>query len=145
MSVVKLVEEPDRWVLPLAGLVVTQCCVDYAFTLTVADVSLSFETRIERSFDLLLDGSTRTVDVDGGPTSMAPALAMMHREMADAVAFKDGRLELRFADGGRVLVPVDERFEAWTLTGSGDLRLVSLPGGELAVWSPIERAEVPKL
>ena len=47
----------------------------------------------------------------------------------------DGQLHLAFADGAHIEVAPDEGYEAWNVTGPGGARIVSLPGGELAVWS----------
>lgn len=136
MSAVELVEHEDRWVVPLAGGAVAQCRVDYAFTLIVDGACGSFELRIEQPFELRgVDGRPALLSWEGDPTVLAPALAVLHAEVDVALAFKDGRLELRFGDGGSLRVPASEEFEAWTLVGPLGLRLVSMPGGELAVWS----------
>lgn len=145
MSVVEFVEAEDRWVVPLAGATVTQCRVDYAFTLVVGGAQGSFEVRIEHPFELLPypDGGPVSLSLEHDPTALGPALAMLHAELDEALAFKDGRLELRLSDGGSVRVSASEEFEAWTLVGPDGLRLVSMPGGELAVWSPDGSAAAP--
>jgi len=39
-------------------------------------------------------------------------------------------------DGGaRLLVEADPPYEAWTVAGPGGMKVVSLPGGGLSVWS----------
>lgn len=138
VSAVELVEEADRWVVPLDGCEVVQCRVDYAFTLIIDGGRGSFEVRIEQPFEVLgrVDGRSASVSGEGDPAAFAPALVVLHAGLDAALAFKDGRLELRFDDARRLRVPVGEQFEAWTLVGPEGLRLVSLPGGELAVWSP---------
>jgi hypothetical protein len=53
------------------------------------------------------------------------------------LAFKGGRLDVKFDDGTRLQVPMDLEFEAWEISGTGavaGLKIVSMPGGELAVW-----------
>jgi hypothetical protein len=32
--------------------------------------------------------------------------------------------------------PIGEDYESWNIVGPAGLRIVSLPGGELAIWSP---------
>ncbi|WP_404963105.1 DUF6188 family protein [Streptomyces sp. 147326] len=39
--------------------------------------------------------------------------------------------------------PPDASFEAWQITGPRGWRFVSLPGGDLAVWSPPEVHALP--
>ena len=135
VSVRELVEGEDRWVLPLEGGTVVQCRVDYAFTLVVEANAASYEVRIEQPFELCTNGGRRRLTWHEDPVALAPALAVLHARVAEALAVKDGRFEIRFRDGRRLEVPANADFEAWTLVGPGGLQLVSMPGGELAVWS----------
>jgi hypothetical protein len=133
----ELVEAADRWLVPMAGLTVTQCRLDYAFSVVVADEPAgSFEVRIEQPFTVASRGDELTIDPEGDPVQMAPALRVLRQEVEQAIAFKDGRLELTFGDGVLLRVPVGEDYEAWKIVGPAGLRIVSLPGGELAIWSP---------
>lgn len=136
MSHVELLESSDRWEVPLEGCSVTRCCIDYAVTFTIADAGEAFEIRIEEPFEVHRAGDDAIVEPGGDPVGMAPALALLHAEVEKAVAFRDGRLLLRFLDGAEVLISASEEFEPWTLVGPGGLRLVSMPGGEIAVWTP---------
>ena len=131
-----LVESADRWLVPMVGTV-TQCRLDYAFSLVIADDSAgSFEVRIEQPFVVAgSDGEVR-LDPEGDPQQMAPALRVLRRTVEQAIAFKDGGLELTFDDGAVLRVAAGEDYEAWNIVGPGGLRLVSMPGGELAIWSP---------
>ena len=134
-----LLEADDLWVLPLAGRLVTQCRFDYAFTIIVGERENSFEIRIEEPFEFRVGGGQRvTLDPEAEPGAMGPALTVLHQTIDRAVAYKDGRLGVEFAGGGELRVPLGQRFEAWTLVGPTGLRIVSLPGGELAIWSPDE-------
>lgn len=138
MSVHELVDAGNHWVLPLAGREVTQCCIDYAVTLVFAEPDATSYLRIGQSFWLLTtsDGNEEMCVPEGPPPALGPALGVLRQSVNRAVAYKDGRLELEFGDGARLRVPVDQEFEAWNLVGPAGLRLVSLPGGDLAVWEP---------
>ncbi|PKV82631.1 hypothetical protein BX283_0071 [Streptomyces sp. TLI_146] len=78
----------------------------------------------------------------GGQTSplvperqeVADALGLFGRAVTEATAFKDGRLLVEFDQGARLTVAPDADFEAWNITGPGALRVVCMPGGELAIW-----------
>lgn len=144
MSAVELIATKDGWVVPLDGCTVAQCRVDYSFTFVIDGARGSFEIRIEQSFELVgeVEGDRPvSLNVEDEPTALAPALALLRAAVHEALAFEDGRLELRF-DNGRVRVPASEEFEAWTLVGPDGLRLVSMPEGALAVWSPDGSAAV---
>lgn len=135
----ELAETPDRWVLGLESHEVVQCRVDYAFTLVIDGPAGGLEVRIQQPFELLpgADGETPVrIKPNGDPSGLVPALGLWRAELVEALAFKAGRLELRFAQGGWLRVPACEEFEPWTLVGPAGLRLVSMPGGELAVWMP---------
>lgn len=138
-----LVEATDHWELRLGGRSVTQCRFDYAFTLVLDDPDGAFEIRIGEPFTLSTAGGDEVaLKPEGQPAAMGPALAVLRLAVERVVAFKDGRLELWFTDGGRLYAPAGEDFEPWDLVGPAGLRIVSLPGGELAIWSPKESDEV---
>lgn len=82
------------------------------------------------------------LDPEGDPLAMAPALRLLRQGVKQAIAFKDGRLELVLSGGVVLRVPFDEDFESWNIVGPAGLRIVSLPGGALAIWSP-ESGDVP--
>ncbi|MFJ4654582.1 DUF6188 family protein [Nocardia sp. NPDC088792] len=44
-------------------------------------------------------------------------------------------LRIDFTSGEQICVPADLHYEAWTLTGPRGYLVVSMPGGELAIWS----------
>jgi hypothetical protein len=135
----ELVEAADRWVVPMAGLTVTQCRLDYAFSLVVAGKAEdSYYVTIEEPFTVRTPGGADDVvlDPEGDPTRMAPALGLLRQDLEEAIAFKDGRLELTFVDGTALSAAVSEDHEAWNVVGPAGLRIVSMPGGELAVWTP---------
>ncbi|MFE2967037.1 DUF6188 family protein [Streptomyces sp. NPDC059340] len=49
--------------------------------------------------------------------------------------FKSGTLCLVFDTGRHLNCSSDPSFEAWQVTGPAGWRFVSLPGGDLAVWT----------
>lgn len=134
----------------MAGMV-TQVRLDYAFTLVVEPErfippdgvvvlelgrAVAFELRIQESFVLGRCGEEFTFDPEGEPMAIAPALALSRQDIEQAVAFKDGSLRAIFSDGGVLRVPGGEKYEPWQIVGPAGFMLVSLPGGDLAVWSP---------
>jgi hypothetical protein len=127
---VTLLESDGGWVLPLAGCQVTRCSFDHSVALLF---DKGFVVTIESTFLLREGGDVRLVP--GDPRTLAPALTFWQRTVVFAFAHEDGRLELRFAEGGTIDVPAGDRYEAWNLTGPGGLLVVSSPGGELVIWS----------
>ncbi len=45
-------------------------------------------------------------------------------------------LEMRFRDGTHVWVSSHPEYEPWQLEGPAGILVVSVPGGELAIWEP---------
>ena len=115
--------------------IVTQCRLDHAFSLSITvEPTRVFEICIEQSFTVADGREEWTLDPDGDPVQIAPALQVLRRTMRQAVAFKTGSLELVFDDGLMLRVGEDEDYEAWNLVGPDALRFVSTPGGGLAIW-----------
>lgn len=132
-----LVEGTDRWELWLRERLVTQCRFDHAFTIILDHPNGALEIRIGEPFTIsTARGDEVTLKPEAEPAAMGPALVVLRRIVERVLAFKDGRLELQFGDGGRLRVPAGEEFEAWDLVGPAGLRIVSLPRGELAIWKP---------
>ena len=132
-----LVETGERLELRPGKRAVTQCRIDHAFTIIFGDADETFEIRIDEPFTLgTAGGDDVSLDPEGPSAAIAPALDVLHRGVESAVAFKDGRLEIGFDDGRVLRVPAGETYEAWTLVGPAGLYIVSVPGGELAIWEP---------
>lgn len=130
-----LAERDDRWILPFRGLLVTQIQVDFAFGLNFdgrgavrisGAATLGWAARGSRPETVLLNPEQQDV---------AAGLALFNTTVLSAVAFKSGRLRLVFDDGHMLGVAADPQYEAWTATGPGRMLVVSMPGGDLAVWT----------
>ena len=122
--------------LPLAQSAVMQISVDYAFTLICDRDGDTYEIRIEQAFDFTAaNGATVTLDPEGDPTGLGPALACTRTTITLAKAFDDGRLQIGFADGSHLAVLASPKYESWGLVGPDGFRIVSGPGPKLTVWS----------
>jgi Family of unknown function (DUF6188) len=134
-----MIEAHDHWVLLLIeGYQVAHCPFEhYDFCLDLLgprpdDIyRLWFGTFTYRG----ADGLARVLHPDNSRQSLAPALAEYGLTVEVAVAHKSGRLDLAFSDGSVLTVEVDPNFEAWDLSGPRGFLVVSIPGGDLAIWS----------
>lgn len=129
------VEHEDRWILNLHGLPVTRIVVDFRLTLVLGFAwEITLETPVSLSH-----GSVRTdppLALRPETQDVAAALTLFGAVIRSAVAFKSGALRLVFDTGLHLDCLADPSFEAWQVAGPEEWRFVSLPGGELAVWSP---------
>ncbi len=129
-------EHDDRWLLNFRGLDVTRITVDFRLTLSLGS---EWELEIESPADLL-QGPGRTEINPGfrlvpGSQDVAPALLLFGAKVLSAVAFKTGALRLVFDNRMHLVCRSDPSFESWQITGPQGWRIISMPGGELAVWS----------
>ena len=126
----------DRWVLPVSGHVVDRCCFGHDLEIVLAAVQGPDVTiQISAKF-VLVDAVGRRWPLrpDAAATALAPVLGLIGLNVDRAEAMKDGTLEIMFADGISVNVPPDPDYEAWEFTGERGAKLISLPGGDVAVW-----------
>jgi hypothetical protein len=131
-----LVDVGDRWELGFGGGVIDRCCFDYAVVLHMLDGSSRWDVRLEQPFAVTTSDGTEHLIVPEEAVHIDQVLTVLRSTIEQAVAFKDGHLELRVSQGAVLQAPPNEGFEAWTVTGPHHVQLVCLPGGEVAVWSP---------
>lgn len=130
----RVVESLDRFVIEEQGMSVTQCRFDFALSLVFAGDAIEGHVVISSSFRMNSRGASPITLVPAGdPSAMAPALTLAHRPIHRMTALKTGELRIELEDV-EVDVPASGEYEAWNLWLSDQFRLVSLPGGELAVW-----------
>jgi len=138
-----LIEKEREWVLPTRGRTVSRCVIDHAFSLDLWSPEDVITLRLQGEFKLHIAGKGYRLSPESpdGPTSLAPALALLHKGVGKGIAYKDGALKLDFHGGEWLSVEPDDHFEAWDLTSDSEepLRIVCLPGGQLAVWRPTRR------
>jgi Family of unknown function (DUF6188) len=128
-----LADAGGKWVLPVGEGKVTQLRVDFAFTLVL---EARIEVRIEAPFSYGAAGDARLYEPSDS-RGLAPLLGLHQATVTSAEIGKDGTLTMAFTGGGQLVVPPDERYEAFTVAGSlpaarGGFSFVALPGGGLA-------------
>ncbi len=133
----QLNHEGNHWIIPLQGWKVTQIQIDYAFGLSLwGSVQAQVHFRIGGRFSFRHGQETHELHAEEEPrAALAPALALLGRELESAVAYESGALELAFNEDMSLFVPADPHYEAWEASGIGH-RLISLPGGGLSFWLP---------
>ncbi|MFJ3307332.1 DUF6188 family protein [Streptomyces sp. NPDC086549] len=134
-------EHENRWILNLRGLRVTKISVDFRLVLVLDS---DWEVALEAPVGLSRGTGHASPSVILKPESqdVAAALALFGAKVLSAVAFKSGTLRLVFDTGHHLTCTSDPSFEAWQVTGSAGWRFASLPGGDLAVWTPSPRLRV---
>ena len=131
-----LVEHRDRWVLPFRGLTVTQVQVDFSFGLSFDDQGAVQISNAATLGWVNVGLRPETLQLHPERQDVAAGLVLFNTTVLSAVAFKSGTLRIVFDDGHLLQVAADDDSEAWTATGPNRMLIVSLPGGDLAVWAP---------
>jgi len=118
--------------LKLAGQRVTAQDAGYTVALVfgVDSSGERSEVRIETPFSLRQPGGD--LEVTPGETDLPDLIG---RVVTVANADDEGGLRIDFQDGSRLLVAADPDYEAWTVAGPDGFKVVSEPGGGLALWS----------
>jgi hypothetical protein len=120
--------------LPIEGLTVARCVVDFALSLEAFRGDDVVILRIEGPFTILENGAISSLDPEV-PAKLGPAIALVQASVRSARAFADGRLQLIFEDGREITVHPNDEFEAWQLAGPGRVKAVCRVGGGISVWS----------
>ena len=132
------VELPDgSWQLPLKGLPVNQIRFGYQVDILIGQAVIQIGAPFRLSGD-----HDDTIEPENAAT-LAPAIVMLRRVVSSATAAAAGSLVVKFVGGLDLAVPAGMKYEAWEAvgphtpgeTGVEQWRVVSMPGGELAIWT----------
>ncbi len=135
--------EPTReegYIMPIAGATVTQCRIDFAFTLIFRAANDDiYELRIQCPFTFEIDGNAGELDPGNwsDPCEMGLALKIFNQVVDSAAATPKGLLAVRLRTGGWLMIHPDAEhlYEAWVFSGGERTLVVCNPDGELAIWT----------
>jgi hypothetical protein len=131
-------EEPIQ--IPLQGKTVSRCIVDYRFGFEFINDGEEISVWVGSHFQLRQKAEEWDVDPENKNTGLCRALILFGKIATRALAFSDGRLEIAFTDDIVLSVPPHPQYEAWELYGSSGRRIISTPGGGLAIWNPLDES-----
>ena len=119
------------------GQSVTYCTIDYAFSLHLEG---GLNLRIESDFTFTdPPGSMHEITPESDPVTCGPALSRARATTRSMATTAAGVLEIIFEDEARIVVPPSDDYEAWSLTEKSGVKVVSMPGGELATWGAVQQ------
>jgi len=117
----------------LRGLTVVEIGISYQLSLL-----LDTEARVVLGCPFTLtqygDDGRQDVSLDPERQNVTAANGLFGAKVLSAVAFKTGSMRLVFDNGWHLNSRADPSFEAWEVLGPGGWRIISMPGGELAIW-----------
>ncbi|MCD9872100.1 DUF6188 family protein [Streptomyces guryensis] len=135
VSDMELIEIADYWDLPVEGSEVTRVSFDWAVSLLIGSPESTFEVRIEDGIRLdTPEHGSLTIDPEGDPQQLAAALVLLRQPVAYVRALKNGELNIGLDNGSTLRVSASDEYEPWEITEPRGTRIVSTPGGSLAIW-----------
>ncbi|WP_109507281.1 DUF6188 family protein [Nocardioides speluncae] len=115
-----------------AGQRLTTVTVTEALELTTEDGWL---ITIENDYELTRPGQPSLRTTDGQEPAIQALLdAMVGRPLVGLAYTSRGDLTVHLPDGS-LSVSSTPAFEAWSIVGPNQERVIAMPGGELAIWS----------
>lgn len=131
---VELIESTDRYVICSEVFTVEALQLDHAFTLRMRSFTdQRLEIRLEGCFDYQREGNLSRLSAED-PSTLAAVGSVLHTDVSSITIWKNGKLEIALANAGLIISEPDEDYEAWGLAATDELKIVCMPGGDLAVW-----------
>jgi Family of unknown function (DUF6188) len=132
----KLEDRGDYVAVGLEGDEITRCYVDYQFSLLFGDTGALVV--IETPFSILGEDGEQRFDPEKW-AGLGPALEdLLFKKVTAAKAHKNGELEITLPNDVALRVLPNADYESWHVVAGGTsaerARIVSMPGGKLAIW-----------
>lgn len=130
----ELIESYDCYTIHLDGFEVEGVVVDHDVTLRLASaLGQMLIIRLEEPFSWKQDQKSITLSADD-PSALPIISSLGHKETRSVTIWKNGDLEIELSNAGLISVRPNGLYEAWELSEPNGLRIVCMPGGELAIW-----------
>lgn len=120
----------------LEGRELSNLSFSHAVEMGFADVGSYASIRLESPFRLVLAPDFEFDVVPEDPSTLAPVLGLLRVHIRNVSLAEDSTLTVRFLEGQTVLIGPSRDFEAWEYVSHDHGRVVVMPGGGLAYWSP---------
>lgn len=120
--------------LGLSGKVLQSMELEYTLVLHLSD-----DYFIAISSTLSVEVGGASIDLspeEDSKESFEPIRELLGRTVETAEVDPKGALSVTFEGGTRLRVDPDPAYEAWNVSGPNGALVVSMPGGELAIWNP---------
>ncbi len=119
--------------LGMGGQAIADVTADFTVSLRT---DAGFEVRIETAFGVQAPGGAVNEYVPGNSDVEPQVEALRAQRVVHGAVDDSGVLDIGFESGLAIRVVPDEAYEAWTVAGPQGMKVVCMPGGELASWSP---------
>ncbi|MBB5153527.1 DUF6188 family protein [Saccharopolyspora phatthalungensis] len=121
--------------LGLQGQLVTTQTFDYTVSF---ETNGGCELRIENEYILQTPHGTLSFSPEPSNADSEPLKSLAEQSISHASVENDGTLGVTFANGNELRVQPSPSYEAWTVAGPRGMKVVCMPGEELAIWNATE-------
>lgn len=121
--------------LGLQGQLVSTQTFDYTVSF---ETSGGYELRIENDYILQTPHGALSFSPEPSNADSETLKSLAEQAISHASVENDGTLDVRFANGNELRVQPSPTYEAWTVAGPRGMKVVCMPGGELATWNATE-------
>lgn len=119
--------------LGLSGKSVVSQQIEYAVAMYLTD---GYFIRLDGPFTLLLHDRRIVITPDSDPPEVFdPVRDLVGQVVTESVVDESGVLSLSFDTDVRIVSVPDGHYESWTMAGPNGEMVVSMPSGELAIWT----------
>lgn len=128
--------------LGLSGKKLQSVLIENSVVMTFSD---DYFALMASPLTLSREGEAFTLPPDEDPAeAFAPIRRFVGLDVVESVADDSGALRMAFEDGSLIHVPADDEYEARNVSGARGALVVSMPGGELPIWSTHARSDTPE-
>lgn len=134
MTTNKLLQTSNRWVLDQINAPLMQIVIGKNLRLDFSQGEEVYHVAFAACH--IIGPFTEAVVSINDLKTIPDLLQLINMPILQISAFKTGDLEIQLDEGICLFVTYSEEIEAWELHSSAGKRVVSMPGGQLAVWNP---------
>lgn len=128
-----IIKKDENYIMPVKGAVINRFVIDNRFCMQFLELNDPMDILIEGKFFINFEGTKQEFDIQKFDT-LGPAFHLFQKEIEYGKVYKNGNLEIKFKEGMLLTAPFDNKYECWEINTKSGVKIISLPGGELAIW-----------
>ena len=128
-----ITKDNDDYILPLKGTVINKFVIDNQFCMQFLELADPMDINIGGRFFVDFGGNKQEFDIENVDT-LGPAFRLFQKEIEYGKVYKNGTLEIQFKDRTILIAPPLDKYECWELNTKSGVKIISIPGGDLAIW-----------
>jgi hypothetical protein len=132
-------DQGDATILIGAGLVdrnISRVLIDFSVTLQFADDGPAAELKLECSFAITTSAGSQTIEPERMVEGAQMVVGLFGARVLSVRVDQGSELVVDLSDERRLRAWPDAQYESWSYTSEDGSRVICMPGGQVAIWSP---------